>query len=108
MRGLFNQAMALPFGAPLLTGVAPNTTGAVPGSSIIVTITGVNTNFQSGDTVSVPSGMLDVSNVVVNSVTSISVTLTANGSTVGGPQALVVTTGSQTLTLPLAIKVGSY
>lgn len=108
MRGLFNQTMALPFGAPLLTGVTPNTMGAGPSSSVTVTITGVNTNFQSGDTVSVPSGMLDVSNVVVNSVTSISATLSVNGSTLAGPEALVVATGGRNLTLPLAIKVGSY
>jgi hypothetical protein len=108
MRGLFNETMVLPFGAPLLTGASPNTMVAGQGSSIIVTITGVNTNFQIGDAVTVPSGMLDVSNVVVNSGTSISATLTANGATVAGPQALVVTTGDQNLTLPLAIKVGSY
>ena len=108
MRGLFNETMALPFAAPLLAGVSPNTMGAGMGISINVTITGVSTNFQPGDTVSVPSGMLDVSNVLVNSVTSVSATLTANGATVAGPQALVVTSGGQNLTLPLAIKVGTY
>jgi hypothetical protein len=44
----------------------------------------------------------------VNSVTSITATLTANASVVAGPQALVVTTGGQNITLPLAIKVGTY
>jgi hypothetical protein len=78
------------------------------GSQISVTITGFNTNFQLGDTVTVPSGMLAVSDVIVNSATSISVTLTANATVVAGPQALVVTTGGQNLTLPLAIKVGTY
>jgi hypothetical protein len=73
-----------------------------------VAITGVNTNFQTGATVTVPSGMLDVSNVVVNSATSITATLTVNGHTVAGPQAVVVTNGDQNLTLPLAIKVGTY
>ena len=70
-----------------------------------MTITGINTNFQPGDTVTVPSGMLAVSNVMVNSATSISATLTANANVVAGPQALVVTTGGQNLTLPLAIAV---
>ena len=56
----------------------------------------------------VPSGMLAVSNVVVNSATSITATLTANSNVVAGPQALVVTTGGQNLTLPLAIKLGTY
>jgi hypothetical protein len=58
--------------------------------------------------VTVPSGMLAVSNVVVNSSTSISAMLTANANVVAGPQALVVTSGGQSLTLPLAIKVGTY
>jgi Na+-translocating ferredoxin:NAD+ oxidoreductase RnfC subunit len=52
--------------------------------------------------------MLAVSNVVVNSPTSISATLTVNSNAVAGPQALVVATGGQTLTLPLAIRVGTY
>jgi hypothetical protein len=52
--------------------------------------------------------MLTVSNVVVNSATSITATLTVNGAAVAGPQALVVTSGGQNLTLPLAIKVGIY
>jgi hypothetical protein len=51
--------------------------------------------------------MLTVSNVVVNSATSITATLTMNSAT-AGPQALVVTSGGQNLTLPLAIKVGTY
>jgi hypothetical protein len=45
---------------------------------------------------------------VVNSATSITATLTVNGNGVAGPQALVVTTGGQNITLPLAIKVGTY
>ena len=56
----------------------------------------------------VPSGMLAVSNVTVNSTTSITATLTANANAVDGPQAMVVTSGRQNLTLPLAIKVGTY
>jgi hypothetical protein len=63
---------------------------------------------KAGDTVTVPSGMLAVNNVVVNSTTSISATLTANSTVVAGPQSLVVTSGGQNLTLPLAIKVGTY
>src|SRR5208283_3697831 len=108
MRGLFNETLPLPFGAPMLTGVSPNTMAATAGAQITVTITGVNTNFQTGDTVTVPSGWLTVSNVVVNSATSISATLTANANVAAGPQALVVTTGGQNLTLPLSIKVGTY
>jgi hypothetical protein len=45
---------------------------------------------------------------VVNSATSITVTLTVNGTAVAGPQALVVSSGGQNLTLPLAVKVGTY
>jgi hypothetical protein len=108
MRGLFNETMVLPNGAALLTGVTPNAVAATTGSQITVTITGTNTNFQTGDTVTVPSGMLAVSNVVVNSGTSIGATLTVNAGATAGPQALVVTTGGQNLTLPLAIKVGTY
>jgi S-layer homology domain len=108
MRGLFNETMALGPTDPLLTGVSPNTMDASVGSQITVMITGFSTNFQTGDTVTVPSGMLDVSNVVVNSETSITATLTANGTAVPGPQALMVTSSGQNLTLPLAIHVGTY
>ncbi len=108
MRALFNETMAAGPTAPLLTGVGPNTMAAIQGAQTTVTITGVNTSFQAGDTVTVPSGMLAVSSVVVNSATSITATLTANANVVAGPQALVVTSGGQNLTLPLAIKVGTY
>ena len=108
MRALFNETSTLGPTAPMLTGVSPNTMATTVGAQITVTITGVSTNFQTGDMVTVPSGMLAVSNVVVNSATSISATLTANANVVAGPQALVVTSGGQNLTLPLAIKVGTY
>ncbi len=108
MPGLFNETTILGPTAPLLTGVSPNTMASTIGTQITVTITGVNTSFQTGDMVTVPSGMLAVSNVMVNSATSISATLTANSNVVAGPQALVVTSGGQNLTLPLAIKVGTY
>ncbi|MGA3026363.1 MAG: hypothetical protein ABSF98_16485 [Bryobacteraceae bacterium] len=108
MRGLFNETTILGPTAPQVTGVSPNAVAATTGSQIMVTITGANTSFQAGDTVTVPSGMLTVSNVVVNSATSISATLTVNSTAVAGPQALVVSSGGQNLTLPLAIKVGTY
>jgi hypothetical protein len=108
MRGLFNETMVIGPTAQYLTGVAPNALSQTTDSQITVTITGVNTNFQNGDTVTVPSGMLTVSDVVVNSATSISATLTVNANAVAGPQALVVTTGGQNITLPMAIKVGTY
>jgi sugar lactone lactonase YvrE len=108
MRGMFNETMVIGPTAPYLTAVTPNTVSQTSGSQITVTITGTNTNFQSGDTVTVPSGMLAVSNIVVNPATSISATLTVNTNAVAGPQALVVTTGGQNITLPLAIQVGSY
>jgi hypothetical protein len=108
MRGLFNETTTLPPTAPLLTAASPNTLASLLGTQITVTITGVNTAFTSLDTVTVPSGMLTVSNVTVNSATSISATLTTNPTTSAGPQSLVVTTGGVRLTLPLAIKVGTY
>jgi len=108
MRGLFNETMVIGPTAPYLTAVTPNTVSQTAGSQITVTITGANTNFQSGDAVTVPSGMLTVSNVVMNSATSISATLTVNANAVAGPQALVVTTGGQNITLPLAVRVGTY
>ncbi len=108
MRALFNETSTLGPTAPMLTGVSPNAMAATVGAQITVTVTGVNTNFQTGDMATVPSGMLAVSNVVVNSATSISATLTANANVVAGPQALVVTSGGRNLTLPLAIKVGTY
>ncbi len=108
MRGLFNQTTILGPTAPLLTAVSPNTMPATTGAQITATITGVNTTFQTGDVVTVPSGKLTVSAVTVNSPTSIRATLTATGSVVAGPEALVVTSGGLNLTLPLAIKVGTY
>jgi hypothetical protein len=108
MRGLLNETTILGPTSPQVTGVSPNAMAATMGTQITVTITGVNTSFQTGDMVTVPSGMLVVSDVVVNSATSISATLTANANVVAGPQSLVVTSGGQNLTLPLAIKVGTY
>jgi hypothetical protein len=108
MRGLFNETTILGPTAPQVTGVSPNTMDATVGAQITVTITGTNTNFQTGDTVTVPSGMLAVSSITVNSTTSITATLTANANVVAGPQALVVTSGGQNLTLPLALQVGTY
>ena len=64
--------------------------------------------LQTGDTVTVPSGMLAVSNVAAKSATSITAMLTANPNVAVGPQALVATSGGQNLTLPLAIEVGTY
>jgi hypothetical protein len=108
MRALFNETTILGPTAALLTGVTPNTMAMAVGTKITAAITGVNTSFQAGDTVTVPSGMLAVSNVTVNSATSILATLTVNSAVMAGPQALVVTTGGQNLTLPLAITVGMY
>jgi hypothetical protein len=108
MRGLFNETMVIGPTAPYLTVVTPNTVPQTAGSQITVTIASANTSFQTGDTVTIPSGMLTVSNIVVNSATSISAMLTVNANAVAGPQALVVTTGGQNITLPLAIKAGSY
>ncbi len=108
MRALFNQTLPVPSGTPQIAAISPAAMSASPGTQISVTITGANTNFQSGDTVAVPSGMLTVSNVVVHSPTSITATLAVNAATLAGPQAVLVTTGGTTLTLPLAIKVGTY
>jgi hypothetical protein len=108
MRGLFNETTILGPSDPQLSGASPNTIAATAGTQIRVTITGANTTFGALDTLTVPSGMLNVSNVVVNSATSISATLTTNGATSAGPQSLVVSSGGRRLTLPLAIKVGTY
>ncbi len=69
---------------------------------------GCLSKFLRTTTVTVPSGMLAVSNVVVNSANSISATLTVNANALAGPQSLVVTAGGQNLTLPLAIRVGTF
>jgi Pro-kumamolisin, activation domain/Divergent InlB B-repeat domain/S-layer homology domain len=108
MRALFNETTILGPSAPQITSVVPNAMASAVGTQLTVTITGVNTAFQTGDSVAVPSGMLAVTNVVVHSPTSISATLTVLADILVGPQALVVTTGGQNLTLPLAIKVGTY
>jgi hypothetical protein len=108
MRALFNETTILGPTAPQVTGVTPNALAATVGTQLSVTITGVNTNFQTGDTVTVPSGLLGVSSVTVTSTTTITATLTANTGVAAGPQSLVVTSGGQNLVLPLAIKVGTY
>jgi Pro-kumamolisin, activation domain/S-layer homology domain len=108
MRALFNETTILSPTDPQLAGVSSTNMSAAPGSQITVTITGVNTNFHSGDTLTVPSGMLDVSSISVNSPTSITAMLTTNGTTIAAPQSLVVTSGGQNLTLPLSIHVGTY
>ena len=61
MRALFNETTILGSTAPMLTGVSPNAMASTLGTQLTVTITGANTNFQTGDTVTVPSGMLNVS-----------------------------------------------
>ena len=108
MRGLFNETTILGPTAPRVTSVSPSTMAATAGAQIAVTITGVNTSFQAGDTVTVPGGMLALSSVSVYSATSSSAMLAAHSNIIAGPQALVVTSGGQNLTLPLAIKVGTY
>ena len=52
--------------------MTPNAISQTSGSQITVIITSASTYLQSGDAVTVPSGMLAVSNIVVNSATSIS------------------------------------
>jgi hypothetical protein len=50
MRALFNETTILGPTAPQVTGVSPNAMAATVGTHITVTITGVNTSFQTGDT----------------------------------------------------------
>ena len=54
-------------------------------------------SLQAGDTMTVQRGLPAVSEVVVNSATSISATLTTNSNARAGPQALLVTSSGQKL-----------
>jgi hypothetical protein len=112
MRGLFNQL--LPPTEPIITSVSPTTLAL--GGSATFTVTGLNTTFGAGTAVvnvggggtggpGQPASSITASNVVVDSATQLTVTLTSNPAAPGQPQAVYVQTGAQEAVLPAAILV---
>ena len=112
MRGGFNQL--LPPTQPIITAVSPTT--LAPGASATFTVTGLNTNFGVGTTVvnvagggaggvGQPPYSMTASNVVVDSPTQLTITLTADPTAPAQPEAVYVTTGAEEAVLPNGVVV---
>ena len=96
MRGAFNQL--LPAGAPTIASVSP---AAGPrGYTIMVTLTGQNTNWVNGTTQVGAGPGITVSNVVVTNSTTLTAQLNVTAAAVPGPYSLTATTGGEESTLP--------
>jgi hypothetical protein len=95
---LISQANAFTVtAAPVIVSVNP-ATGQL-GQTFALTITGLNTQFTSQSTVSLGSGIA-VNSVTVGSATSLVVNITVDSEASVGGRTVVVTTGSQVVTLP--------
>ena len=96
MRGAYNQL--LPAGTPVIVSTTPPV--GARGTSVTVTLTGVNTNWVNGTTqVSTRSG-LAATNVVVTSSTTLTAQILISANAVPGPASLTATTGTEEATLP--------
>lgn len=96
MRGAFNQL--LPVGSPVIVSVSP---AAGPrGYTILVALTGQNTNWVNGTTQVGTGPGITVSNVVVTSATTLTAQLNIAAGAVTGQYSLTATTGSEEATLP--------
>jgi RHS repeat-associated protein len=92
--------------APAISGVSPNT--GVPGASVPVTITGVNTHFAS-DTTILPTAGITASAPVVANGTSLTTTLTIPAGTPLGRISITTETPSanEEATLPNGFTIGT-
>jgi hypothetical protein len=101
MRGAFNQL--LPAGTPLISQINP---AIIPqGQTTLVTVTGANTHFASGQTVLNPIAGVTVGALTVGSPESFTVELTAAPSASVSPLSLVAVTGSEEAVIPNALSV---
>lgn len=96
MRGAFNQL--LPPGAPVIASASP--AAGARGYTIMVTLTGQNTNWVNGTTQVGTGPGITVGNVVVTSSTTLTVQLNVASSATPGQYSLTATTGSEEATLP--------
>jgi hypothetical protein len=95
MRGAFNQLLP---GAPVITSVSP---AAGPrGYTIMVTLTGQNTNWVNGTTQVTAAPGITVTNVAVTNATTLTAQLSVAANATPGPYSLTATTGSEEATLP--------
>ena len=95
MRGAFNQLLP---GAPVITSVSP---AAGPrGYTIMVTLTGQNTNWVNGTTQVTAAPGITVTNVAVTNATTLTAQLSVAANAMPGPYSLTATTGSEEATLP--------
>jgi hypothetical protein len=96
MRGAYNQL--LPAGTPVIVSTTP--AAGARGTSVTVTLTGVNTNWVNGTTqVSTRVGLV-ATNVVVTSATSLTAQILISANATPGPASLTATTGTEEATLP--------
>ena len=101
MRGGFNAL--IPAGQPTLSQLSRNT---IPnGTSLTLTVTGVNTAFVEGTTVVNTIPGITFGAATVLNATSLSVPITANAVTTPLPVSIWITTGSQEVVLPNGIQI---
>ena len=101
MRAGFNQLL-LPGSAAISSVSQPS---AAQGVTLSVTVTGLNTNFAQGSTQLSAGAGITISNLVVNSTTNLTATLTIDSAALLGPRSLVATTGSEDAALPNGFQV---
>ena len=103
MRGSFNQL--LPPAAPVVTAVSPVTGTA--GTTVTVTITGLNTNFVQDTSVVTAGAGITVQSVTVNSSTSLTAQLVIAANATIGPRSIVVSTGAEEAVAPNGFTITS-
>ncbi len=94
--GLLNQL--LPSGSGYISGASPNS--VTPGESLVVTLTGVNTNFVAGSTQVTVAPGITASNLTVLSPTTLTLQLTVGVGMAANPTSIIVSTGNQEADLP--------
>lgn len=84
-----------------ITGVTPDNAPA-PDTALVVTMTGLNTNWGSGTTVSFGAG-ITVSSLSVANATTLTATVNISSTAATGWRSVFVNTGSQQLTAPFLV-----
>jgi hypothetical protein len=101
MRGEFNQL--LPASTPVVTWAYPASASA--GQSVVVTILGQSTNFNSGLTQVSAGGGITVGSITVVNGTALTAQFVVAPGAALGPRSITVTTGSEEAILPNGFKV---
>ena len=101
IKGAFNQL--LPPNTPVVASISPTT--APRGQTLLVTITGQNTNFAPGiSQVTFGPGTTVLSANATNS-TTILVELAVDDAATPGPRSIIVTTGAEEAALPNGLRI---